>query len=508
MHWNLTSPADSKRYDPATVFAAGMTQHAIANTAYPIGHVTTMRPYRITRSQVQAFAPLPWQGIDQMGLYVHIPFCETRCGFCEYAVIDPKQNAAQKDDYFDLLLREFALWDRAIESRHKTLTGFDIGGGTPSLPDARQIGRVLDAAAHHFHLPADVTISIETTPKIAAADPAKLTAYHGMGIRRISMGVQMVSPCLLEAVGRTATSLEWNRQAVENIRAAGYDNFNVDVMYGFARQNVDSVEATLRHVFDLAPEHITLYQMRYKGTRIAHQAAGITWAQICEQAALAKQMLAAAGYRAAPGKNTFSRIPGDLGTSDYLTNRVVYGTPYLGIGLGAQTLTHTSLSYNSGAADKDMRLYRQHVEAGKLPIQDIYHMSQEAAMGKFVAVAFYFGGIHLPSFAAKFGCGLENAFPDAVDFVLERGLMAVEGETLQLTGAGVEAKPGIHALFYAPAVQEHLIKLCQGERVRPCSGWRKVWQAEWAAAHPKRSAGLFSVEPGDSSHSRSLVQHQ
>ena len=119
MHWNLTSPADSRRHDPAAVFAAGMEQHAIANTAYPIGHLTTMRPYRITRRDVQSFAPQPWEGIDRLGLYVHIPFCEARCGFCEYAVIDPKQNAIEKDDYFDLLLQEFELWDRAIDSRRK-----------------------------------------------------------------------------------------------------------------------------------------------------------------------------------------------------------------------------------------------------------------------------------------------------------------------------------------------------------------------------------------------------
>ena len=118
-------------------------------------------------------------------------------------------------------------------------------------------------------------------------------------------------------------------------------------------------------------------------------------------------------------------------------------------------------------------------------------------MGKFVAVAFYFGGIHLPSFQAKFGCGLESAFPDAVHFVLERGLMAYDGETLQLTAAGVEAKPGVHALFYAPAVQEHLIKLCRGEQVRPRSGWRRVWQAEWAAVHQTSSVAVTNPLPRD-----------
>lgn len=115
-------------------------------------------------------------------------------------------------------------------------------------------------------------------------------------------------------------------------------------------------------------------------------------------------------------------------------------------------------------------------------------------MGKFIAVAFYFGGIHRPSFQAKFGCSLETALPEAVAFVLEKGLMTYSGETLQLTAAGVEAKPGIHALFYAPAVQEHLLKLCQGEQVRPRSGWRRECQSEWQEMAQEKPA-LTTIQP-------------
>ena len=86
--------------------------------------------------------------------------------------------------------------------------------------------------------PTSVRISIETTPKIAAQQPEKMRAYHDMGIRRISMGIQTINPRLLSEMGRDSTSLSFNRKAAEAVRAAGFERFNVDVMYGFANQSL------------------------------------------------------------------------------------------------------------------------------------------------------------------------------------------------------------------------------------------------------------------------------
>lgn len=471
MNWNTTAPLDQNHPDPADVFRAGMEMHHIANTAYPIGHISTMRPYKIDRSQVQTFTPLPWEGIDRLGLYMHVPFCEVRCGFCEYTVVDPATNASSEDLYFDLLLQEITMYRQALGTNAKTLIGFDVGGGTPSVASTTNIARIVDAARQSFILPADVAISIETTPKIAALDPEKIQAYYDMGIRRISMGVQTISPRLLQELGRTVTSLVYNQGAADSIHKAGFERFNVDVMYGFARQSLDSVEATLKHVIGLNPEYITLYRTRYKGTRIARQAEHVTLEEVNAEGCLAKEILLADGYFATPGKNTFSRLPGDMGTSDYLTERVIYGTPYLGLGLGAQTLSHQSLSYNSGAADKRLDAYRRQVEAGLFPIQDIYHLSREAAMGKFISVAFYFGEIHLPAFEARFGLTLEQAFPAEVDYLQSNGLMkyipADNGAplTFRLTEAGIRAYNGVIAQFYAGAVKNHLIELAREQRI-------------------------------------------
>ncbi|MBI5565273.1 MAG: hypothetical protein HY870_10270, partial [Chloroflexi bacterium] len=175
MTWNTTSAADRQHFDPADVFAAGLTEHHLANTAYPIGHVTTMRPYRVTRrdAETDRVAAQAWDRIDQLGLYVHVPFCEKRCSFCEYTVVDPKDNQSAEDTYFDLLMREFELWGSVNESKHKTLIGFDIGGGTPALPKVSNTARVVEAAHKHFQFQPGMQISIETTPRIAANDPQK-----------------------------------------------------------------------------------------------------------------------------------------------------------------------------------------------------------------------------------------------------------------------------------------------------------------------------------------------
>jgi oxygen-independent coproporphyrinogen III oxidase len=115
-----------------------------------------------------------------------------------------------------------------------------------------------------------------------------------------------------------------------------------------------------------------------------------------------------------------------------------------------------------------LTLYQQKIEAGQLPLQDLYHLSREAAMGKMISVAFYFGEINLASFQRKFGVTIEEVFPHEVAFVLQHGLMAYSAApkratTLRLTTAGARQVNGVIALFYAPAVKEHLLKLVQEE---------------------------------------------
>lgn len=455
-HWRAPVPADTVRYAPAEVFEAGLRNHHIANTAYPIAHQQTFKPYRVGRGEHQAVTRAAFSDISDLCLYVHVPFCETRCSFCEYTVVG-KDERDRTEAYVDALIRELELYERAIGLGNRRMHGLDIGGGTPAYLSAAQIERILAAIHAKVRFAPGSDISIETTPKLAAADPAKLAAFRSLGIERISMGIQVIQPDLLRVLNRADNGVEHHHRAVAAIRAAGFTRLNLDLMYGFADQSLASWQATLEHAIALEPEYITLYRMRYKLTRISHQAEAVTLDQIRPLNALAKQLLPESGYHANPGKTTYSRVRGDVGTSSYLARRVQTGIPYLGLGLGSQTFTHTTIAYNDGAAAKQLRPYLESVAAERLPIQDLYDLPVRHMMGKMCAVSFYFGEIQRAPFLQKFGVALEQVFADEIEFVCARGLMELNEDALSLTEEGCHVLNGIIPLFAAPSIQGYLI---------------------------------------------------
>jgi len=450
------SPGDRERHDPAVVFEAGLRNHHVSNTAYPIAHGTTWRPYRVSGDRADSLAAEAWAGVDELCLYVHVPFCETRCSFCEYTVVRRSEHELA-ERYVDDLLGELDLWCERVDWAPRRFLGFDVGGGTPSFLPAREMERVVSAVSRSFVIASEAGWSIETTPKIAAAEPEKLAAWRSMGFSRVSMGVQVIEPDLLRVLNREENGIATHDSAVENVRKAGFADFNVDLMYGFAGQSPESWRATLDHAISLDPEAITLYRMRYKLTRISHQAPGVSLSQVVELGRLAKDVLRAAGFHANPGKTTWSRDPARVGTSAYLERRVRDLVPYLGLGLGAQSFSPTTISYNAGAAGKNLQPHHRLVQAGRLPLQDLYDLPVEQVRGKACAVSFYFGEIDRQAFAARFGETLEEAFPEEVRCVLDRGLMEWTDRSLRLTPEGAERINGVIALFHAPSIQRHLI---------------------------------------------------
>ncbi|WP_158261706.1 NUDIX domain-containing protein [Photobacterium aphoticum] len=395
--------------------------------------------------------------LSALSLYVHVPFCQVRCKFCEYTVLDCCDETEQTE-YVDLLLQEMAMYSQLVKD--KLIMGFDLGGGTPSILSVENLTRLTQAVTDLFALPEEVVWSVETTPAIAAKQPEKIATLYDLGYRRISMGIQTVSERLLNEIGREG-SRHLYLQARDHIRAAGFEQFNIDLMYGFLKQDSDSFKRTLRYAIELAPDFITLYRNRYKGTKIENEAGGVSIHKAMNQYNIAYEMLTAAGYHANPGKNTFSKIANNYGTSDYLTKRVVEGTPYIGLGLGAQSFGRHYLAYNAGAATKNMKQYRRAIEAGQFPIQDLYALPREESMAKFVSVAFYFGFIDLKCFRQRFGLDFLTYFQAEVQFLLEREYMTLVGERLMLTQYGANYINGIIPLFYSQHSKDEMCSLSQ-----------------------------------------------
>ena len=448
---------------PQQIFETGLIYHHYANTAYPLTP-GSFKEYRIDdASLIGEFLKQEWAKADVFSLYVHIPFCTARCKFCEYTVLS-EWTAAAETEYVELLLREIEMYRPLVQG--KRVAGFDVGGGTPTKLSLANLARITEAVTEGFSLEDDVVFSIETTPVIAAKEPEKLKAVFELGYTRISMGIQTVSEKLLNELGREGSTHIYE-QAVRNIRAAGYERFNVDLMYGFLHQTDEEFESTLRYAMTLDPEYITLYRNRYKGTKLEDEADDVSLYKIINQYRLAYRVLTESGYEANPGKNTFSKVPSDYGTSDYLTTRVIEGTPYLGVGLGAQSFGVDYLAYNDGAASKQMARYRAKLEEGHFPIQDIYRLPQQESIAKVVSVAFYFGFIDRDAFARRFGSDFEKRFSKEIAYVLEEGLMEWQGARLCLTSRGADYINGVIPLFFSDRSKEELITLAN--RGKECS---------------------------------------
>jgi len=385
----------------------------------------------------------------------------------------PEWTASTETEYVNLLLAEIEMYRPLLQG--KRIEGFDVGGGTPTKISLENLRRITDAVTKGLNFRDDVVFSIETTPVIAAKEPKKLKDVFNLGYTRISMGVQTVSEKLLNELGREGSTHIYE-QAVRNIRAAGYSRFNIDLMYGFLNQSDVDFESTLHYAMSLNPEYITLYRNRYKGTQLEDEAAGVSLYKIINQYRLAYRMLTEHGYAANPGKNTFSKVQGDYGTSDYLTRRVIEGTPYLGVGLGAQSFGVDYLAYNDGAASKQLARYRDKIIQGEFPIQDIYCLPQQESVAKMVSVAFYFGFIDRGSFARRFGSDFENMFADEVAYVLQQGLMEWQDARLCLTSRGADYINGVIPLFYSTRAKDELLTLAKRGKVC-CAGEKEFLSA-------------------------------
>lgn len=434
------------------VYDTGLLYHHYANTAYPLTPVSFMQ-YKLTdEKEIYDFVCEEWKNAEELSLYIHIPFCKARCRFCEYVVLENPPEAVE-DEYVELLLKEMEMYSSILKG--KKIVGYDLGGGTPAKLSAENLQKITDAVYRLFDIQNGVVFSIETTPVIAAKEPEKLKAIHEMGYRRISMGVQTVSEKLLSELGRDGSESIYE-EAVSNIRKAGFEGFNIDLMYGFLNQSERDFDNTLHYAIGLQPDYITLYRNRYKGTKIEYEAGGVSIYKAMYQYRIAYRVLTENGYMANVGKNTFSRIPDDYGTSDYLTKRVIEGTPYVGMGLGAQSFGMNYLAYNLGAAEKKMERYRGAILRGQLPFQDIYRLPLEESIAKMVSVAFYFAFVDMEAFHKRFGIDFQEKFHDEVHFVLENGLMEIRGNRIYLTERGSDYINGVIPLFYSERSKEEL----------------------------------------------------
>jgi len=193
--------------------------------------------------------------LPPLALYVHIPWCVKKCPYCDFNSHTAGPNLPE-EEYVDALLADL---DADLAHVHnRPLSSIFFGGGTPSLFSAKALGRLLEGVERRVPFAADIEITLEANP--GTFEQAKFRDYRRLGINRLSIGVQSFQPPKLIALGRIHDGDE-AVHAADMARAAGFDNFNLDLMHGLPDQSIEDALSDLRIAIAQGPTHLSWYQL-------------------------------------------------------------------------------------------------------------------------------------------------------------------------------------------------------------------------------------------------------
>ena len=192
--------------------------------------------------------------MKRFGIYVHIPFCKSKCFYCDFISYCNKENIWK--DYIDSLKEEIRFNKEKL--KNKLITTIYIGGGTPSIIDSAYIKEVLEEIKDNYNIDENCEITIEVNPGTVSKD--KLLDYKEVGINRLSIGLQSTNNDLLKQIGRIHT-YEQFLDTYNSAKEVGLNNINVDLIIGLPNQILDDVEDSLNKVIELNPNHISVYSL-------------------------------------------------------------------------------------------------------------------------------------------------------------------------------------------------------------------------------------------------------
>lgn len=368
------------------------------------------------------------------GVYLHIPFCKSRCSYCDFAT-DVYRNAETVERYVSALVREIEGFDG--DGREADTVYF--GGGTPSLLTASQAGKILDAVNKKFSIAPGAELTMEMNP--ATVTPETLAGYRSLGINRASFGVQTFDDTELKRLARGHNAQD-ARDTFRLLRSAGFDNISFDLIAGLPRQTLADWERNLDEASKLAPEHLSLYLLEiHEGTPLAEQIRS-------ERRPLPDEALAADMYEL-----MVDRV-GEAGYGQYEISNFALPAresrhnskywrldPVYAFGVSA----HSFDGANRYANERDTAAYVNLIE--KLGSAENFREETDTA-SEFAFLGLRMtDGIDLRDYERRFGVDLLGKYASDIEKLREAGLIEVEGENLRLTRKGMLYSNEVFAVF-------------------------------------------------------------
>lgn len=363
-----------------------------------------------------------------IGLYVHVPFCANKCAYCDFASYAGRE--ADIPRYVEAVVREIA--QRGEATGHPKADTIYLGGGTPSLLDESQMASVLDALHRAFPIAADAEITCECNPGTLSRPFAK--ALYNASVNRLSMGVQARQTHLLRLLGRIH---DWEQviASVQIARQTGFDNINLDLMFGLPSQTAADMRETLAAAMALSPTHLSCYSLMVEdGTPICRDvdAGKLTLPDTEIDRAmyeLARQTLAEHGYRQYEISN-FAREAYACRHNIGCWTRV----PYLGFGCAAHSFFEECRTMNPAQIDAYL--------AGDEP--KVEQISEKKARFEGLMLGLRMTeGVTDEGFTRMHGMSIRETFGPKLDKPITDGLLEWQKGALRLTRLGMDLQDSI-----------------------------------------------------------------
>ena len=372
--------------------------------------------------------------MKEISLYIHIPFCKQKCFYCDFPSYAGKERF--KEDYVDALIKEI----ERIGNGYIIKTIF-IGGGTPSYLEVNQIEKLL-VAINKLNLHKDIEFSMECNPGVLFKE--KLVVMKNGGVNRISFGLQSTKDSLLKDVGRIHSYGEF----LDNFnlaREVGFENINVDIMYGLPNQTVEDWKDTLETICSIKPEHISAYSLIIEEGTVFYDLYEKDLLKLPtedmerEMDRLTKSILKDYGYHQYEISNY------SLVGKECKHNKVYWQLKdYIGLGTA-------SSSYIDGVRIKnidDIEEYINKINSDLEVYEEKYKNSEEDEIEEFIFMGLRMNeGIDINEFEERFNKSIESIYKKVLDKNIKNGLLKKDTKRIYLTPIGMDFSNNVMSEF-------------------------------------------------------------
>ena len=371
------------------------------------------------------------------GLYIHIPFCRSRCSYCDFATGIYQGELAER--YVRAVVDEIAA-TRQAGARVDTVY---FGGGTPSLLTPDQLDQILSALHRQFRIDSGSEVTVEMNPGTITRD--QLRAFRKLGVNRASFGAQTFDDVELAKLGRSHSSAD-ALKTFRELRAAGFDNVSFDLIAGLPGQTLAGWQRNVEQSLALEPEHLSFYLLEvHSGTPLAdHIRRGLQPVPDEDLAAVMYEWMlervAAAGYEHYEISNLSKPGFSSRHNTKYWT-----GAPYFGFGCSSHSFDGHAHRWSN---QRDVLSYVENIQQGVSPVVE----EQELTAADLRAEALFLGmrmmrGVDLREYNELFGVDLRAEHRDELDRFREAGLVEFDGDLVRLTRNGALMSNEVFAAF-------------------------------------------------------------